>query len=109
MVISMFVQPKFSASDRYLLVIVVALFLVGLWLLYGELRNWVKRYAEWEREPSAIGKLLISILGAERQSRHIQPNAQTEKPENQTSIKSQVEAKPQREAVDEVQTLKKAA
>ena len=44
--IPLFLLAKLSPSDRYLLVMVVALFLVGAWLLYGVLLKWSKQRAE---------------------------------------------------------------
>ena len=91
MPIIVFLLPRLYASDWYLLAIIVPLFFVGIWLLYGELRKWAQQQAEGYRSPSAIGKLLISIFGVETRPQFEQRDT--------------VEAKPQ----EELHAAKKAA
>ena len=62
MIVPIFVL-KVPASDWYLFLLVSALFMFGIWLLVGEVRNWSNRQADlYRRPPSGIVKVLNSIF-----------------------------------------------
>src|SRR5256885_10244726 len=53
------------ASDWFLFLITLVLFLFGMWLIVGEVRSWLNRRADLYRTPpSGIIKVLGSIYGA---------------------------------------------